>query len=214
MIKNACCRVLKLSLAAGFSLTCVQPVLAANVIATSYALPSSSGQVASLRLVDATKNQLTAQPVADQPAAKPTTQSVDTAQSSTSTNTTASATAAAPLTNAVSPSMQTNFDTPVSALTQEQRLARLEQQVTNLINLGQAQKITSLQEQVQALMGQLEVVQHDLKQLNHQQRGFYQDLDQRINHLQTLSSSTSGTSGASDAGATKPPAAHNTKPSN
>ena len=73
-------------------------------------------------------------------------------------------------------------------LTLGQRIARLEQQVTNIINLNEMQKISSLQVQLQQLSGQVEVLQHNLKQLDSQQRSFYQDLDQRINQIKTLTS--------------------------
>jgi len=91
-----------------------------------------------------------------------------------------------------------------SVLTAPQRLARLQQQVSNLTNMNLPQQITELQQQLAQLRGQLQVQSHDLKLLNDQQRSFYQDLDQRINQLKNLNAG-SGTSSSSNNPSAKSP---------
>jgi len=78
----------------------------------------------------------------------------------------------------------------------DQRLAKVEQQLNNLVSMNMPQQISDLQMQLQQLSGQLQVQEHDVKLLNTQQRSFYQDLDQRIKKL----------SGASDDGGGNKPA--------
>lgn len=63
------------------------------------------------------------------------------------------------------------------------RLARIEQQQTNLARMNLPQQINDIQQELQQLSGQLQVQEHDIKLLNKQQRTFYQDLDQRIKKL-------------------------------
>ena len=63
------------------------------------------------------------------------------------------------------------------------RLARIEQQQTNLARMNLPQQINDIQLELQQLSGQLQVQEHDIKLLNKQQRTFYQDLDQRIKKL-------------------------------
>jgi tol-pal system protein YbgF len=66
----------------------------------------------------------------------------------------------------------------------DQRILRLERQITNLTEMNLATKLERIQEELQQLRGQLEVQGHELAQLKEQQRNFYQDLDKRINNLQ------------------------------
>jgi tol-pal system protein YbgF len=66
----------------------------------------------------------------------------------------------------------------------DQRVLRLERQVTNLIELNSANKIEKMQQELQQLHGQIEVQNHDLLQLKEQIKNFYQDLDQRVTKIQ------------------------------
>ena len=71
-------------------------------------------------------------------------------------------------------------------MTVDQRLARLEQQMQNILQMNVSQRINDLQQTLQQLQGQLQQQQHDIKLLNQQQRDFYQDIDQRISRLKNL----------------------------
>jgi tol-pal system protein YbgF len=62
----------------------------------------------------------------------------------------------------------------------EQRLGKLENQVTNINEQNFISKIDELQTRVQKLTGQLEDQTHQIEQLNAQVRNFYQDLNQRL----------------------------------
>ena len=68
-------------------------------------------------------------------------------------------------------------------LSDAQRLTRAEQQISNLMSMNLPQQLSDLQQQMQQLNGQIQEMQHQLKTLSDQQTSFYQDLDQRINHL-------------------------------
>ncbi|HYF98333.1 MAG TPA: tol-pal system protein YbgF [Coxiellaceae bacterium] len=68
-------------------------------------------------------------------------------------------------------------------LSDAQRLTRVERQTSSLLSMNLPQQISDLQQQMQQLNGQLQEMQHQLKTLSEQQTSFYQDLDQRINHL-------------------------------
>jgi tol-pal system protein YbgF len=91
---------------------------------------------------------------------------------------------------------------PDQTLTLEQRVAKLEQQISNMNKMNLPQQISDLQQQVQQLNGQLQVQAHDLKTLNNQQSSFYKDLDSRITQISNLnnngSTSTSDDSDNSD----------------
>lgn len=67
----------------------------------------------------------------------------------------------------------------------DQRVLRLERQVSNLVEMNYSSKLEKVQLQIQQLQGQLEVQNHDLTQLKDQVRNFYQDLDGRITKLQS-----------------------------
>ncbi len=67
--------------------------------------------------------------------------------------------------------------------TMDQKVSRLDKQVTNLTEMNYASKLEKLQLQLQQLQGQLEVQHHDLSQLKEQMKNFYQDLDQRVNQV-------------------------------
>lgn len=63
----------------------------------------------------------------------------------------------------------------------DQRVARLEQQMNNLVQMNLVGKMSALEQQIQQLQGKLEEQAHELKTLSEQQRKFYEDLDQRLN---------------------------------
>ncbi len=110
------------------------------------------------------------------------------AQPSTQSSPTVNAVEISPTDAAATTVSPTNVNTPAqSSLTDSQRLARLEQQVGNIAGMNLPQQISELQQQLAQLRGQLQVQEHDLKLLNDQQRNFYQDLDQRISQLKSLS---------------------------
>lgn len=113
-----------------------------------------------------------------------------------------------PASSGVNPDLNQSFapnDQATAALTLDQRVARVQQQVTNLINMNQTQKIASLQVQLQQLSGQIEVLGHSLKQLDDQQRSFYKTLNQRINQIQNLDGSDSASSDAVKAAPARKP---------
>jgi len=73
------------------------------------------------------------------------------------------------------------------SLTMEQKVAKLEQQVDNFVQMDSAGKIENLQEQVQQLRGELETQKHDIKLMRDQLNSFYQDLDRRIGNKNNTS---------------------------
>ena len=70
---------------------------------------------------------------------------------------------------------------PAQSLSPDQRLARVEQQMTNLQHSNSVAKLNDLQREVQALRGQVEDLTHQLQTMQTQQRSMYSDLDKRIN---------------------------------
>ena len=70
---------------------------------------------------------------------------------------------------------------PVQSLSDSQRIARLEQQMNNLIDMNLPQQITDLQQQLAQVRGQLQEQQHDLQLLN----------DQLLTQLKNLNSNAS-----------------------
>ena len=76
--------------------------------------------------------------------------------------------------------------------TVEQRIARLEQQVVNMTRMNLPQQYSELQHEVNQLSGQLQVLAHDLKLLNRQQRTYYQDLTQQIVKIKKVQGSRLG----------------------
>lgn len=66
----------------------------------------------------------------------------------------------------------------------DQRVLRLERQISNLAEMNYSSKLERLQQQLQQLQGQIEVQNHELSQLKDQVRNFYQDLDSRLVKLQ------------------------------
>ena len=68
----------------------------------------------------------------------------------------------------------------VSGLTTDQRIARLEQQINNLVVMNLPARLDALQLEIEKLNGQHEQDAHDLKALSDQLRDFYADLTRRI----------------------------------
>lgn len=99
----------------------------------------------------------------------------------------------------VSQSLEIDQDDPMptrssinhSVETVDQRVLRLEKQISNLTEMNYASKLEKLQQELQQLHGQIEVQTHDLTQLKEQVRNFYQDLDQRLSKEKSHQNSTS-----------------------
>ena len=96
--------------------------------------------------------------------------------------------AAAPVKDASATPAQANLATPAATQTSAASVATLQQQVSNLTKMNLPSQMSQLQQQVQKLAGQVSVLQHDIQLLNSQQRGFYQDLNQKIQQVSNLSS--------------------------
>lgn len=69
---------------------------------------------------------------------------------------------------------------PMSSLSPEQRIARLEQQLKNLRNSASASKIDALQREVASLRGQVEELTHQLQEAETRQHSMFADLDKRL----------------------------------
>lgn len=72
-------------------------------------------------------------------------------------------------------------------LSLDQRLSRLEQQVTNVQQKDAAGKIDGLQTEIQSLRGQVEQLTHQLQQAQAQQTSMFADLDKRLSNQQLAS---------------------------
>jgi len=73
-----------------------------------------------------------------------------------------------------------------AAISPEQRLTRVERQVSNISQNDLPGQIEKMRLEIQALRGQLEQDAHQLKLLNARQRQFYQDMDRRLQQLKQL----------------------------
>ena len=69
---------------------------------------------------------------------------------------------------------------PTSHLSLEQRVAILERQISNQNQLNVPTQLDSMQQQIQALSGRIDVETHDLKSMQQQLQSMYQDLDNRL----------------------------------
>lgn len=69
-------------------------------------------------------------------------------------------------------------------LSLDQRLSRVEQQVTNFQQKDASGKIDSLQAEIQSLRGQVEQLTHQLQQAQAQQTSMFADLDKRLSNQQ------------------------------
>lgn len=81
---------------------------------------------------------------------------------------------------------------PVGSI--DQRVSRLEQQISNLVRMNLPQQINDLRQTISQLQGQLQVQDRDIKTLTTKQNDFYQDLQQQIAKLKK----SNGTSSSSD----------------
>lgn len=84
-----------------------------------------------------------------------------------------------------------------------QRVARLENQMNNLVRMNLPQQIADIQQSLQQVQGQLQEQAHTLATLTQQQKSYYQDLDARINQLKGSSNSINN-AGTPPASATPP----------
>lgn len=82
--------------------------------------------------------------------------------------------------NIINSNVESNIPVATPHLSLEQRVARLENQITNLNQANFQSHLDSLEQQVQKLNGDLEVQTQDLKDLKDEVNNFYKDLDQRI----------------------------------
>ena len=79
-------------------------------------------------------------------------------------------------------------DSTDSSLPMSQRVARLEQQMQNMVHANMPDQLTDLQQQVAQLSGKLAVQQHDITLLNKQLNNFYQDLSSQIKQVKNMAS--------------------------
>lgn len=93
-----------------------------------------------------------------------------------------------------------NNSNPVilQSLTLDQRVARLETQMSNLAQMNLPGEIQDIQQQIQQINGQLQVQAHSIETLDQQQRNFYQDIDQRLTQLKNLIDGQTNTSSVSN----------------
>jgi tol-pal system protein YbgF len=84
----------------------------------------------------------------------------------------------------------------------EARIAKLEEEIRNIGVVELLRQIDSLNAQIAALRGQVEVLGNDNQQLQKRQRDFYLDLDSRLKHLE----GTPGGAPTPGAPGTAPPA--------
>ncbi len=84
----------------------------------------------------------------------------------------------------------------------DQRINRLEQQMTNMQHSNSAAKLSSLQNEVQALRGQVEELTHQLQQAQTQQRAMYSDLDKRLSAKSAIAPTASQAATTEDEDAT------------
>lgn len=78
-------------------------------------------------------------------------------------------------------------DSNSSSLPLSTRVARLEQQMQNLVNSDAMQQIDQLKVQLAQLSGKLAVQEHDINLLNSQLRSFYSDLSSQIKQVKNMS---------------------------
>ena len=69
---------------------------------------------------------------------------------------------------------------PPQSLTVDQRVSRVEQQMTNLQHADTNGKMDALQTDLRALRGQVETLAHQLQQLQSQQKAMFTDVDKRL----------------------------------
>lgn len=69
----------------------------------------------------------------------------------------------------------------------QQRVRRMEQQITNIQNSDTPMMVESLQNQVKVLRGQVEELTHQLQQTQSRQKNMYADLDKRLTEVMASS---------------------------
>lgn len=77
-------------------------------------------------------------------------------------------------------SMDAAPSSPAPSLSLSARVRKVEQQINNMQTSDSSTRIEQLQNQLQALRGQVEELQHQLQQAQTQQKSMYQDLDKRM----------------------------------
>lgn len=77
-----------------------------------------------------------------------------------------------------------------------QRVARLEQQMSNYTQMNLPQQVSDMQQKISQLQGQMEVDQREIKKLTDQQKTYYQDLEQQISQNQSQHTTTKTASAA------------------
>lgn len=88
---------------------------------------------------------------------------------------------------------------PVEDLTDEERLARLEQLFDNGGLAEMVTRLESLQQDLQRLQGEMEVQNHHLEQLQSSQRKANQDIERRLHELELRVGTVSGTDSSAPA---------------
>jgi tol-pal system protein YbgF len=78
---------------------------------------------------------------------------------------------------------------PSASPSLDQRIKRVEQQVSNLQGTESIARSEALQKEVQTLRGQVEQLTHQLKQQQEQQKSMYTDLDKRLSQKTVTASS-------------------------
>ncbi|MDR3492765.1 MAG: tol-pal system protein YbgF [Gammaproteobacteria bacterium] len=107
--------------------------------------------------------------------------------------------------------MQAQSFVPDASLSLEQRVGRLEQQISNMLHDDSATKVNTVQTDVQALRGQVEELTHQVQLLQAQQKTMFMDLDKRVNKELTGSAGTASETPNTQADDTIPAAAPQTK---
>lgn len=82
---------------------------------------------------------------------------------------------------------------PVSqqaSLTLDQRVRKVEQQVTNLQNKNSSDRVDALQNDLRTLRGQVEELTHQLQRVQTEQRAMYTDMDKRLSSASVKKSAT------------------------
>lgn len=80
-----------------------------------------------------------------------------------------------------------------------QRIARLEQQMSNYTQMNLPQQVSDMQQKISQLQGQIEIDQRAIKKLTDQQKTYYQDLEQQISQNQSQHTATKTVSTAASA---------------
>ena len=80
-----------------------------------------------------------------------------------------------------------SYEPPPPNLSLDERMGRIEQQLSNAMHSDSFTKFTDMQTQIQALRGQIEELTHQLQLLQQQQKAMYADLEKRVNHSPTIS---------------------------